>query len=373
MSSIKKAKNGTYRVRVYVGRDEAGKPRYVERSARTQDDAKRIAAELEYQARTGAAPQRRQYRTWGDLLDAWWARASHNLAEATARTEANIIKRMWRDIDDEPLERITTAFLDHRYAELRAKGYSPAYIARVHSIASRALRQAVRWGWLATNPATNVELPRGVAVEPVAAEVDDLGRLVAHLDGNDPLLATFLRLGSVTGCRSGELCALRWRDVDLAEGAVTVRAVVGRGAKAGNVVRESTKTGRTRRIAIDQATVALLQRHRQHQREALFAAGKRQTETTWLFLGPDGMPWNPSLVNARVRRARKAAGADSVNIRALRHMNATHLIAAGVDPVTVARRLGHDPAMTLGRYAHVLPAVDRAAAERMASIVAAGA
>ena len=94
---------------------------------------------------------------------------------------------------------------------------------------------------------------------------------------------------------------------------------------------------------------------------------------TFLFLADDLAPWNPGQVNARVRRARRAVGADTVTVRSLRHLVATQLIAAGVDVVTVAGRLGHSPGITLRRYAHVLPAADRAAADRMAAIMATGA
>lgn len=247
----------------------------------------------------------------------------------------------------------------------------PARIRRVHNICRRAFGQAVRWGWIAENPAVHATPPkaREKPIDPPAA--DQLARLVDAAAMSHPLLFTYVHLAVVTGARRGELVALRWADIDLDQGMVTIRRAVTRGRRG--VVEKDGKTEASRRtIALAAPTVAELHAHRRRMTERAFSVGARLEPASAVFstdpacrttVPPESLSrWFKQLVDAE--------GMAGVRLHDLRHAMATQLLAAGVDVRTVAGRLGHaNVATTLNRYAHFVPARDRDAADVMSRLL----
>ena len=182
----------------------------------------------------------------------------------------------------------------------------------------------------------------------------------------------FLQLAAATGARRGELIALRWTDVNLAGGVVTIA----RGAVQGKdgLVIKDTKTHGTRRIALDQATVATLKAHRETADGPRRGLRDEVAADAYLFSDdPAGQTsWRPWLVTQAFARLAERAGMPEVRLHDLRHFVATRLLSSGVDVRTVAGRLGHkNPNVTLSVYAHFLPEADREAADVLGRILAA--
>jgi integrase len=178
-------------------------------------------------------------------------------------------------------------------------------------------------------------------------------------------------LAALTGMRRGELCALRWSDVDVDTGTINVtRSVV---VVPNGVAEKTTKTGRGRIVALDPVGVALLSRHRTLTERWVREAGTQQSSDAFVF-SPfvEGItPFRPDNVTSFFIRVRNEVGAPTVRLHDLRHFTATQLIGAGVDVRTVAGRLGHsDPSVTLRVYSHALEERDRAAAAIMGGILA---
>ncbi len=170
-------------------------------------------------------------------------------------------------------------------------------------------------------------------------------------------------LAALTGMRRGELCALRWSDVDLDLGVLEVsRSVV---VVPGGVAEKTTKTDRSRRVALDEVGVALLEAHRVRVEAWARDAGADLADGAYVF-SPDvdgSKSYRPDNVTSFFMRVRDELGFKSVRLHDLRHFTATQLIGAGVDVRTVAGRLGHsDPSLTLRVYSHVIEERDRAAA-----------
>jgi integrase len=182
----------------------------------------------------------------------------------------------------------------------------------------------------------------------------------------------FLQLAAATGARRGELVALRWTDVNVAGGVVTIA----RGAVQGKdgLVIKDTKTHGTRRIALDRTTVAALKAHRQAADEIAGACETVLPADAYVFSNdPTGRTsWRPWLVTQAFARLAARAGMPEVRLHDLRHFVATRLLSSGVDVRTVAGRLGHkNPNVTLSVYAHFLPEADREAADVLGRILAA--
>lgn len=173
----------------------------------------------------------------------------------------------------------------------------------------------------------------------------------------------------MTGLRRGELCGLRWADIELEGATLTVlqTIVTVRGAAALSDVR-SAHSRRT--IDLDAATVAVLRRHRVAQLEWRMLAGPGWTDTGLAFTNPSGTAWHPDTVSATVQRLIDASSLPRVTLHGLRHSHITHLLVAGVDVKTVSARAGHAAAaFTLDRYGHVLAGRQAAAAAAVAALV----
>jgi integrase len=155
-------------------------------------------------------------------------------------------------------------------------------------------------------------------------------------------------LTMVTGLRRGELCAIKWRHVNLPNGVLSLeRSVSQRGSRTWERERErererDTKTHQQRRITLDHETVRLLVEHRTRCEARAAALGIELSEHAFVFsLAPDGSTHlRPDSVTSRYRQFARRLEIKT-SIHKLRHYSATELIAAGVDVRTVAGRLGH--------------------------------
>lgn len=136
--------------------------------------------------------------------------------------------------------------------------------------------------------------------------------------------------------------------------------------------RPTTKTGRSRVVALPASLVDRLRAHRRERLEVGLACGVQLPDDAHVFTDePDGSkPWRSDSTARRVRKAGEAAGVAGVTNRSLRHFVATELGERGVAPRVVADRLGHaTPGTTLAVYTHTLTEADRRAADLLDSVI----
>lgn len=255
---------------------------------------------------------------------------------------------------------------DHRCRQHVCKPLSSSAIRQIHWILSGALRRAVRWKWIATNPASSAEPPGQPAGNPRPPSAKDAVRLVNEA-WRDPDWGTLVWLTMVTGLRRGELCGLRWRNLDLETGVIHLEKSIGqRGSKTWE---KDTKTHQDRRIFLDPDTVALLRDHRSRFEARAVALGISLSDDSFVFsLAPDGATHlKPDSVTSRYNGMARRLKIKTT-IQNLRHYSATELIAAGVDIRTVAGRLGHGGGgtTTLRAYAAWVSEADQRAARVLA-------
>ena len=274
--------------------------------------------------------------------------------------------------------RLDAATLDTFYARLRRQGgkdgrpLAASSVRQIHAILSGALTRALVWGWISHNPARLASPPSREQADTQPAAVEDAARLLRTAAGEDPELGLFLRLAVVLGARRGELCALRWSEVDLDQGEVLIAGGIVR-VPGESLVDKATKTHAKRRVAIGADTAELLRAHRLAQAKDALACGTTLVADAYVFShAPDGSaPINPDGITHRFRRLARRLGV-RCRLHDLRHFMVTQLVAGGVDWRTVAGRAGHaDGHMTLGTYAHFQQAQDRRAAEFMDQLLVA--
>ena len=367
-----------WELRAYVGRDPVtGRKKY---STRTFKGGKRAAGQalIKFVVEVGGGGHATQDTTVSDLIDQWLELISPERSPTTARGYRWIADNyIVPTLGKVPLSRLKSAQLDSFYGDLRVKGgardqpLAPATVRQVHAILRTALNQAVKWGWLAINPALKATPPRLRRIEIVPPEPKDVLRLIAEADADDPDLAAFLRTAVTTGARRGELCALRWDNVDLAGRTLTIAHNLVEG-KEGVLVEKDTKTHGTRRVALDDTTIEVLMQHRMNMEERSKSCGTILGNSAYVFTrAPDGTkPWVPNEVTKVFIRLRNTAGLPNVRLHDLRHFSATRLLAAGIPVRTVSGRLGHaNASTTLGVYAHFVQESDREAADALGALL----
>ncbi len=314
--------------------------------------------------------------TFGELCEVWFRHAGSYLAPNTlVETRRILDTALLPRLAGAPLAKLRPEHLDGVYAELLRHGrsdgrpMSPATVQRVHGVARRALSVGVRWGWLAANPAFQAMPPRSMRRAIIPPTPDDVLRLIEAADAD---LATFVLLAATLGARRGELCGLRWDDVDLDAGHVDiVRAIV---IVDGRCVEAPTKTRQARRISLDRTTIDALRAHRRRGEKAARRAGVAWGRDAFVFSHEPGgrEPWRPDSTSRAFRHLRHEVGLDHVRLHDLRHFVATRLLTAGIDVRTVSGRLGHSlTSTTLNVYSAFVPDADRHAADIIGRLVTA--
>jgi integrase len=176
-----------------------------------------------------------------------------------------------------------------------------------------------------------------------------------------------------TGMRRGELCALRWRDIDLDGGSLRVEQSLEQ-TRAGLRFKQPKSARSRRSISLSPAVVAELRAHWKAQQEQRLAIGLGRTPPDGLvFATWEGKPRQPDKLSVEFSTAMKRVGLPHITLHSLRHTHASQLITSGMDILTVSRRLGHgSPAITLNVYGHLLRPEDRAADIMQAMLTNAG-
>ncbi len=167
--------------------------------------------------------------------------------------------------------------------------------------------------------------------------------------------------------RLGELLALRWEDVDLSAGTIHVRRTLYRLTGRWAVGEPKSAAGR-RKVVVPGAVLGILREHRRARREARLKAGPDWSGEfgDLVFATATGRPIHPRNITRALKAILKRAGLPEIRFHDLRHSHATLLLVGGENPRVVQERLGHSQiSVTLQTYSHVLPELQRQAAEKL--------
>jgi integrase len=313
-----------------------------------------------------------------------WEQSGEISAKTAERYRGLLNKQMVPHIGGKLLQKLRTVDIEQWHSTLQTKGradgkggISNRTIGHAHRVLGKALREAARHDLVIRNVAAEEGAPTVSDEEMVILTPDQLASLPALLAGK-PLLTRAMVLVQ-TGMRRGELLALKWRRVDLDAKTVEIEETVEQ-TKAHGIRAKRPKTKYSRRkITLADATVDRLREHRRSQLEQRVAMGLgRLDDDALVFPAVDGGLDSPDALSkawsdfAADKGLLRASG-KAVPLHALRHTHASQLIDAGVDVVTVSRRLGHaSPAITLKIYAHLFRKDDSKAAAAINAALSGG-
>lgn len=246
-------------------------------------------------------------------------------------------------------------------------GISKTYVHNIHVTLKGALKEAVKLGLLAVNVADGVT-PPPVSNPPKVTWDQAQAQLFLRIAESDPYWPGWL-LALATGMRRGELLGLRWQDVDLKTGVLTIRANVT--APDGVMTEGSPKSNKGRPIQIERRIVKLLDSHRKAQIERHLRIGTGWNQQTPVLTSAVGTLIHPFNFSKRFRNLIEGVEKlPKIRFHDVRHSAASLMLIKGVHPKVVSEMLGHaDIRITLAIYGHVLPGMGEAAARVIASVL----
>lgn len=353
-------------VRVFLGRDATGGRRYHNQTVHgTKKDAQKYLTKAQRDLDLGQFVEPSD-RPLEGFLSEWLAGSvAARVTPRTADAYSALIRLHINPVlGNRKLSLLTSADIQKLYAGMTERGLSPRTVRYTHAVLSMALDQAVKWSFLAKNPAKAVDLPRNRPQEMRFFTREQATAFLTAAESDRWHVLWHLLL--VTGMRPGEALALKWSDLDGQR--VRIQRNLVRSPDGRWVLKEPKTQRGIRAVAVPAATTDLLQRHRRHQLEERLKAGPGYEDRGFVFAATNGNPldWHV-LVQRHFNAIIKAAGLPRIRPYDLRHTTATLLLAAGENIKVVSERLGHaNAAMTLNVYSHVLPDMQEAAAGRMA-------
>jgi len=354
--------DGTWQYSIDLGKDGAGTRQRRYLYAKTKVELQRKVFDL--RARGGGAIRPRSRGTLLEWVERW---LEEDVRPNRSRNTYALYESIWRVhvapvLGSRALERVEPDDVSSLYAHLRKQGASATIIHRVGVTMQRAIEVATRRGLFhRANPFALVERPTPRPVERHALTVDEARRLVAAARP-DRLEALFVLL-ITAGMRLGEALALEWVDIDFKHGRLSIRrSLVEVG---GTVELGPTKTSGSRRsIELGDLALAALRRRQG-------AAEEEGHTSPLIFTTLSGTPLRRSNVRRRhFQPILERAKIKDVTIHGLRHAMTSFGIAEGVAPKVLAERLGHSTVrLTQDRYAHVLPGIQREAADAIDALL----
>jgi integrase len=279
------------------------------------------------------------YREWSE----------HQLWEANTRRAMDLAVN-GATFADMPLSELRSSHVQAWVKSMQDKGLAPGTIKTRFTNVRGVLRAAVRDRVLSADVGQGVKLPRQrkAAAAMVIPSAQEVGKVLGSADER---FAALIALAAFAGMRAGEVAALKVSDVDFLKREVHVRRQAQR--VKGMVEYRPPKYGSERTVYAPEGLINMLSEH-----VRVFRPG--EDPDRWLFPGDGEDSLYPAQVYYRWDCARDMASVE-FRLHDLRHFYASGLIAAGCDPVTVQRAMGHhSAAFTLSTYSHLWPdAADR--------------
>jgi integrase len=311
----------------------------------------------------------------GEYLLEWLDRRATQLRPTTVHSYRQLITAyLLPRLGERRLGALDRRSLESLYASLltsggrRGRRLSARTVTYVHTLLHRALQDAVIDGLLVANPAQLARPPKRhldadeVADGPTLWTGEQAATFLTFVDDHPWRALWHLALGS--GARRGELLGLRWSDVELDGGQLTIQRAL---TVVEGVPRLlATKTATRRRLTIGPSVTDALRRRACEQRCERELAPSWQDRWGLVFTDPIGGHVAPMAVTKEFRTLVRRAPVPVVRLHDLRHVHATLLLQRGVPMKVVSQRLGHSTIMmTVDTYGHVLPAMDAEAASQI--------
>ena len=374
---IKKRGKDSYSCRVSLGKNAAGMYRFHSETVRgTKKDAEKHLSEMYSKLDKGTFIKPTK-TTLAEYLERWLTDyVKPNLGPRTYEGYESIIRcHLSPDLGHIQLMQLKPQHLQKYYAlklagvrQDRKDALTQTTVSHHHTCLHRALKMAVRWGLLVSNPADAVTPPRPQHTDMKTMNEDELQVFLAEAK-KTPYYTMFYAV-LFTGMRRSELLALRWSDIDLLMCQISVTQSLHH-LRYGSLVFRQPKTAKGRRmISLPPSLALTLKEHKEKQLLERIMVGKTLKGNDLVFCTPEGKPLLPDTISHAWSKMVKRAGLNHFRLHDARHTHASLLLKQGAHPKVVQERLGHTTiSTTLDLYSHVTPGLQEAAAKRFDEVL----
>ena len=369
--SIYRRSDGRWEGAVTVGITAAGNPKRVRRYGRTRTEVAKKLTDLLAAHGQGllAEPNQLTVEEW---LRQWLADASFRLEDSTVESYQRLIsKHIVPAIGKVKLSALRPLHLKNFYLDLAKQKYSLRTRQYIHGLIVSSLKAAVRLEFIPRNVAEVVRPEGKDDRKEIEVWTPEEAAQFLNVDQTDRLYPAFY-LMLCLGLRRGELLGLRWSDIDLKAGVLSVRQTLGKGA-LGRPRFSEPKTQKSRStLSLPGDIMSLLlkqQKQQGHERAAARVAWQGDASDL-VFTTELGTYIHPDNLKRPFKRICRQAAVKLITLHGLRHTYTSLARNQGLDAKVVSLRLGHaDVGFTLRTYQHIYESQDKAAALSLSELV----
>ena len=361
--TIRKRSDGRWEARIIIGHKNDGSPMYKSAFSKTQKSAlKQLHQLLDLYRDVDLTEDCRM--TLGEWMDKWMDEYMiFTIKENTIKGYRSQIDHQIKPfIGHKQLASLTTADIQRFYNKIKKEGrvhphpihghvLSDSMVRKIHMMLHEAMEVAVRERYIVRNPTENTTIPKKTTTEKQVLDDSQLNRFLEAIQG-EPYWHDFFYVEVMTGLRRGEICGIKWSDIDFNEGTLCIKRSVSTKEGGGVSIGETKTDAGVRTIIMPPSVATLLWKKRS---EAI---------NEWVFphyTNPSD-PLHPSSAYKKLKTLLKRLELPLLRFHDLRHTFATQATDGGVDPKTLAGILGHtDASFTLDTYTHVTSDMQRGA------------
>jgi integrase len=332
-------------------------------------------------------------QTYGEWLDFWLEEIKKPDLKSTAYDdyECQIRVHIKPKLGQIELRKLTSETLQKFYNEKRKdtklgfdkngnriptdKQLSARTIQKIQMIIRASLHKAYRLKKILENPDMDIDRIKYKSPPAKFLDPDEVPIFLEKVKKDRWVKTTFYSLIITTlgsGLRVGEVCTLKWDDINFKEWKIRVDETVERvkthsetGPKQ-KLIWQEPKTERSNRvIPVPLDVIVSLRLLRWHQKKEKQNAAEFYTDENYVFAHPDGSIYNPKKVTDQFIHLTNRIGYPGITIHKLRHSYATMLLEKGEDTRTISDNLGHATNRVTEIYAHVIEKMKRRAAQRI--------
>ena len=233
-----------------------------------------------------------------------------------------------------------------------------------------ALKHAVKWQYISKNPCDAVDPPKKHKIEIKVWNKENIKK--AEEIFSDTPIFLHVMLAIYTGMRLGEICALKWEDINFQEGTCIVRRTIQRVNK--EIIIKKPKTENSIRIVVlPQNITKLLKLEKKKQAESkmLFGSEYNTSYDGFISVWEDGRLKEPDYVSKKFHKILSSAPElPMIRFHDLRHTHATLMLASGVHMKVISERLGHSQiGITMDLYSHVSIDLQKEAIKKLETLL----
>lgn len=359
--NIYKRRDGRYEGRYVIGKTKDGKTRFGYVYARQYAEVRRLLLEKKMQQQKKRGYRAKQHITLSDWMNHWMENEIlGSIKPSSYQTYYRQINRhLLPHLGGYDLSELTPAIIHDFIEKLAKSGLVNRTIKGIYRLLAAALRSAQEQGQIGQNPCRKIKIQHASIPDQ---RVLTRREQVAIRTFSEPEAELSVLLGLYTGMRLGEICALKWVDIDWERRTITVQRTVQRVARM--VPNDSGRT----MLMVGSPKSTRSQRVLPIPEFLLERLKERMANTTSVYVfGVSDRAAEPRTLQRRFHKMMNKLGIVGTHFHTLRHSFATRLLELGIDIKTVSVLLGHSSAKTtLDFYVHSLLDNQRSAIDRLA-------